>query len=51
MDSFVLYGFTYLGALRTLLQRIVTCLNFTLDSEIYSVGTNQKSCFCGLRQQ
>ena len=25
MDSFVLYGFTNLGALRTLLQRIVTC--------------------------
>ena len=33
MDSFVLVAYASLAASRTLLQRSVTCLNFTLDSE------------------
>ena len=33
MDSFVLLAFTNLAASRNLLQRLLACLNFTLDSE------------------
>ena len=33
MDSFVLVAYASLAASRTLLQRLLTCLNFTLDSE------------------
>ena len=33
MDSFVLLAYTSLAASRTLLQRLLACLNFTLDSE------------------
>ena len=33
MDSFVLVAYTSLAASRTLLQRLLACLNFTLDSE------------------
>ena len=33
MDSFVLVGYASLAASRTLLQRLLACLNFTLDSE------------------
>ena len=33
MDSFVLVAYTSLAASRTLLQRLLPCLNFTLDSE------------------
>ena len=33
MDSFVLVGYASLVASRTLLQRLLACLNFTLDSE------------------
>ena len=34
MDSFVLVAYASLAALRTLLQRLLDCLNFTLDSEV-----------------
>ena len=33
MDSFVLVVYASLAASRTLLQRLLACLNFTLDSE------------------
>ena len=33
MDSFVLVPYASLAASRTLLQRLLACLNFTLDSE------------------
>ena len=33
MDSFVLVAYASLAASRTLLQRFLACLNFTLDSE------------------
>ena len=33
MDSFVLLAYASLGASRTLLQRLLACLNFTLESE------------------
>ena len=33
MESFVLLAYASLAASRTLLQRLLTCLNFTLDSE------------------
>ena len=33
MDSFVLLAYASFAASRTLLQRLLTCLNFTLDSE------------------
>ena len=33
MDSFVLVAYATLAASRTLLQRVLACLNFTLDSE------------------
>ena len=50
MDSFVLVAYASLAASRTLLQRSLACLNFTL-LKIYSVGTNEKSDFYGLWQQ
>ena len=49
-DSFVLLAYTSLAASRTLLQRLQACFNFTLDSEIYSVGPNEKSDFYELWQ-
>ena len=33
MDSFVLLAYASLATSRTLLQRLLACLNFTLDSE------------------
>ena len=33
MDAFVLLAYANLAASRTLLQRLLACLNFTLDSE------------------
>ena len=33
MDSFVLVAYASLAASRTILQRLLACLNFTLDSE------------------
>ena len=35
MDLFVLVAYLSLAALRTLLQRLLACLNFTLDSELW----------------
>ena len=32
MDSFVLLGYASLAASRTLLQQLLACLNFTLES-------------------
>ena len=51
MDSFVLVAYASLAASRTLFQRLLACLNFALDSEDYSVGTNKKSDFYELWQQ
>ena len=33
MEAFVLVAYASLAASRTLLQRLLACLNFTLDSE------------------
>ena len=33
MDSFILLAYSSLAASRTLLQRLLACLNFTLESE------------------
>ena len=49
MDSFVLVAYANLTASRTLLQRLLACLNFTLGSE-NSAGTNEKSNFYKLWQ-
>ena len=45
IDSFVLLAYASLAGSRTLFQRLLTCLNFTLDSEVFSVGTNEKRDF------
>ena len=34
MDSFVLLAYASLASSRTLLQRLLACLNFPLDSEV-----------------
>ena len=36
MDSFVLLAYASLAASRTILQRLLACLNFTLESEDFS---------------
>ena len=36
MDSFVLLAYANLAASRTLLQQLLACLNFTLESEDFS---------------
>ena len=51
MDSFVLFAYASLAALRTLLQRSLAYLNFTLESDIYPFATNENSDFYGLWQQ
>ena len=51
MDSFVLLAYASLAASRTLLQRLLACLNFTLDSEDLSFWYKQKSDFYELWQQ
>ena len=51
MDSFVLVEYASLAAWKTFLQQLLACLNFTLDSEIYSVGIDEKSDFYELWQQ
>ena len=45
MDSFVLLAFTNLAASRNLLQRLLVCLNFTLDSEDLSFWYKRKKGF------
>ena len=42
MDSFVLLAYASLAASRTLLQRLLACLNFTLESEDFSLWYKQK---------
>ena len=42
MDSFVLVAYASLAASRTLLQRLLACLNFTLDSEVLFCWYKQK---------
>ena len=51
MYSFVLLAYASLAASRTLLQQLLACLNFTLDSEDWLCGANEKSDFCELWQQ
>ena len=41
MDSFDLAAYASLAASRTFLQRLLACLNFTLDSEDFS--SNEKN--------
>ena len=45
MDSFVLLAYASLAASRTLLQRLLVCLNFTLDSEDLSFWYKRKKLF------
>ena len=45
MDSFVLVAYASLAASRTLLQRLLACLNFTLDSEDLFCWHNEKGDF------
>ena len=45
MDSFVLLAYASLAASRTLLQRLLACLNFTLESEDLSFWYKQKKWF------
>ena len=42
MDSFVLLAYASLPASITLLQRLLACLNFTLESEYLSFWYNRK---------
>ena len=42
MDSFFLLAYASLASTRTLLQRLLTCLNFTLDSEDLPCWYKQK---------
>ena len=51
IDSFVLLSYASLAASRTLLQRLLACLSFTLESEDLSFGTNERSDFYELWQQ
>ena len=47
MNSFVLLAYASLAASRTLLQRLIACLNFTLESEdfYFLFGTSEKHDF------
>ena len=47
MDCFVLLAYASLTASRTLLQRLLACLNFILDSEDLSFWYKQKKRFLG----
>ena len=51
MDSVVLLAYASLAASRRLLQRLLACLNFTLESQDLSFCANKKSDFCELWQQ
>ena len=50
MDSFVLVVYASLPASRTLLHRVLVCLNFTLDSEDLFCWYKQKSDYDELWQ-
>ena len=45
VDSFVLLAYASLAASRTFLQRLLACVNFTLDSEDLSFRYKQKKWF------
>ena len=45
MDSFVLLAYASLAASRTLLQRLLACLNFTLEAEDLSFWYKRKKWF------
>ena len=45
IDSFVLLAYASLAASRTLLQRLLACLNFTLESEDLSFWYKRKTSF------
>ena len=45
MNSFVLLAYASLAASRTLLQRLLACLNFTLESEDFSLWYKRKKWF------
>ena len=45
MDSFVLLAYASLAASKTLLQRLLACLNFTLESEDFSLWYKRKKWF------
>ena len=55
MNSFVLVAYASLVVSRTLLQRLLACLNFTLDSILFtidfSVCKKKRNDFCELWQQ
>ena len=51
MDSFVLLAYTISAALITILQRLLACLNFALDSENLFCWYKQKSDLYELWQQ
>ena len=48
IDSLVLLAYASLAASKTLLQQLLACLNFTLESEDLSFWYKQKSDFYGL---
>ena len=45
MDSFILLAYASLAASRTFLQRLLACLNFTLESEDFSLWYKRKKWF------
>ena len=45
MESFVLLAYASLAASRTLLQQLLACLNFTLESEDFSLWYKRKKWF------
>ena len=45
MDSFVWLAYASLEAPRTLFQRLLACLNFTLESEDFSIWYKEKKWF------
>ena len=51
MESFVLLAYASLAASRTLFQRLLACLNFTLESGDLPFGTDEKSDLYELWQQ
>ena len=51
MDSLILVAYASFAASRALLQRLLACVNFTLDSEDLFCSTNEESDFYELWQQ
>ena len=46
MDSFVLVAYASLAASRTLLEQLLACLNFTLDSDLFCWYKRKKWFLC-----